>query len=188
MAVLHVVLMCHDRIGTPIRCQNLRAALSLSQASIYDQQMSSNKTLNTYSNIEKDRAEIMLTASIWYRLKLLEAQRLAHNDTSTLRVIVGKGSHSTGGEAILQRSVQNHLLGHHYKFEQRGGMLTVHPKRRWSLQSRNFKPWPLFWTINLIFPDWDQCHPSLLTKFCDLGRSYDRNTDLCYWHECSCII
>lgn len=64
------------------------------------------------------------------RLKLLESQRLAHDDSRTLRVIVGKGSHSSGGEAILQRSVQNHLLGQQYKFEQRGGMLVVHPKRK----------------------------------------------------------
>jgi hypothetical protein len=63
------------------------------------------------------------------RLRLLESQRLAHSDKRMLRVIVGKGSHSTGGEPILQRSTQNHLLGKSYKYELRGGMLIVHPKR-----------------------------------------------------------
>ena len=63
------------------------------------------------------------------RLRLLEKQKLTGNDPQRLHVIVGKGSHSSGGEAILQRSVQNHLMGQGYKFEQRGGMLIVRPKQ-----------------------------------------------------------
>ncbi len=63
------------------------------------------------------------------RLRQLESLKLAHSDKRQLKVIVGKGSHSSGGEAILQRSIQNHLLGRKYKFELRGGMLLVHPKR-----------------------------------------------------------
>ena len=62
-------------------------------------------------------------------MRQLEAQRLAHSDKRTLKVIVGKGSHSTGGEAILQRSIQNYLLGKKHKFELRGGMLLVPPRR-----------------------------------------------------------
>lgn len=60
---------------------------------------------------------------------MLEGQRLKHDDRRRLKIIVGRGNHSSGGEAVLQRSAQNHLLQRRYKFEQRGGTLIVQPKR-----------------------------------------------------------
>ena len=60
----------------------------------------------------------------------MEAQRLALNDRRALRVIVGRGTHSSGGEAVLQRSARNHLLERQYRFEQRDGVLVVHPRHR----------------------------------------------------------
>lgn len=47
----------------------------------------------------------------------------------TLRVVVGRGSHSAGGEAVLPRAVEGHLVRCHRRFTARGGAIEVHLRR-----------------------------------------------------------
>ncbi len=44
----------------------------------------------------------------------------------SLRVITGKGNHSTGGEASLGRVVTNHLTGQKIAHTVQGGAVVVH--------------------------------------------------------------
>ena len=44
----------------------------------------------------------------------------------SLRVITGKGNHSTGGEASLGRVVTNHLAGQKVAHTVQGGAVMVH--------------------------------------------------------------
>jgi DNA-nicking Smr family endonuclease len=59
--------------------------------------------------------------------QLLEFQRLSR--LPVLRVIVGKGNHSTGGEATLPRAVEHYLIDAQYKHVLRGGAIEVKLKR-----------------------------------------------------------
>lgn len=63
------------------------------------------------------------------RLKDIEGARFSPDDKRLLKIIVGQGNHSTGGEAILQRSVNSHLMKNLYKIEMRGGVILVTPKK-----------------------------------------------------------
>ena len=46
-----------------------------------------------------------------------------------LRVITGRGNHSSGGEGTLGRVVVNHLLGKQYPHSVRGGAVLVKVRR-----------------------------------------------------------
>ncbi|GIM11344.1 hypothetical protein Vretimale_14865 [Volvox reticuliferus] len=52
-----------------------------------------------------------------------------------LRVIVGKGLHSSGGEASLPRVVKNFLLDRGYRFTPRAGVIEVQLRRRFAVNS-----------------------------------------------------
>ena len=47
----------------------------------------------------------------------------------TLRLVVGRGIHSTGGEAILPRAVEGHLVRCRRRFTVQGGSIEVHLRR-----------------------------------------------------------
>ena len=64
------------------------------------------------------------------RLALLESSVRQPGDPLDLKVIVGRGTHSEGGEATIARATQNRLSALDYKFEPRGGTLLVRPKRQ----------------------------------------------------------
>ena len=57
------------------------------------------------------------------RLALL--RDVTHEKSLQLRVIVGKGNHSSAGEASLPRVVESHLMGSHINYSMRPGVITV---------------------------------------------------------------
>ena len=59
-------------------------------------------------------------ASLWDVLKAEGRQ------AGSLRVITGKGNHSSGGEASLGRVVANHLAGKKMSHTVQGGAIEVH--------------------------------------------------------------
>ena len=58
-------------------------------------------------------------------------ERTEAPDVDMVRVVVGRGNHSAGGEAVLPRAVEGHLVRCRRKFALRGGSIEVqlHPRR-----------------------------------------------------------
>lgn len=65
--------------------------------------------------------------------QLLESSHVSR--LLALRVIVGKGNHSSGGEATLPRAVEHYLIDAQYKYVLRGGAIEVKLKRLITNQS-----------------------------------------------------
>eukprot|EP00775_Hariotina_reticulata_P004766 gene4766-5016_t len=65
--------------------------------------------------------------------QLLESSHVSR--LPALRVIVGKGNHSSGGEATLPRAVEHYLIDAQYKYLLRGGAIEVKLKRLIANQS-----------------------------------------------------
>ena len=75
--------------------------------------------------------------SIACRMALLSGVLAAEGRrVGTLRVITGKGNHSTGGEASLGRVVDNHLTGQNLTHTVLGGAISVHVRaqNQWQRQ------------------------------------------------------
>ena len=64
------------------------------------------------------------------RLRSLEdGLRQSADRAGELRVITGRGNHSSGGEGSLGRLVVNHLAGRQYMHTVRGGAVLVRVRR-----------------------------------------------------------
>lgn len=63
------------------------------------------------------------------------AQQPRAQQRRELRVIVGRGTHSAGGEASLPRAVEAFLADQGYRCHWRAGALDVQLRRRWEAAS-----------------------------------------------------
>ena len=62
---------------------------------------------------------------LWFRLQAL-GQAQHHSQAAKLRVIVGRGNNSSGGEASLPRVMESHLLQRNLNYIVGQGVITVY--------------------------------------------------------------
>lgn len=65
------------------------------------------------------------------RVERLERQlQQAHGRPAELRVITGRGKHSSGGEGSLNRAIVSHLVGSRYPHSMQNGAVLVQLRAR----------------------------------------------------------
>lgn len=80
------------------------------------------------SAVAGDTRRVVLTSLFLPDGRMLSWEQQLAAMRQELRVIVGKGSHSRGGEASLPRVVEQWLLQHGFKHTWRGGCIGVQLK------------------------------------------------------------